>query len=310
MVRAPAGVRDHRHNSSGGINIKRNVSQNADFRPSPSSSRNGRLFDITQQPTAILAVVARFGYGVYACLSLLLHSSVLALVLLALPDLGARRGAARRAARMFFASIGSPVKVSGPAPPETCVVVANHASYLDGLILTAALPPRFTFLIKREMVNVPLAGLILKRLGSKFVDRSNARNRRQTARDLVASAGNGDALALFPEGTFDAKPGLKPFQPGAFGAALRGARPIVPVVVLGSRAKLPAGALLPRPGPLEVKLCSPLASDRFRSAKDLMQAARVEMLEHLGEPDLAPQRIADVEAGSSEAPFDAVPADR
>src|SRR5690606_34441329 len=89
-----------------------------------------------------------------------------------------------------------------------------------------------------------------------------------------------------PEGTFDARPGLKPFRPGAFGAAWRGARPIVPVVVKGARTKLPSGAMLPRPGPLDVRVCRPLASDRFRSAKDLMHATRAAMLEHLGEPDL------------------------
>lgn len=244
------------------------------------------------QTTAKAAAAWRFAYGLYAWLSLLLHSSALALVLLLLPGLERRRRAARRAARMFFRSIGSPVSVSGPAPPsDACVVVANHSSYLDGLILTAALPPRFTFLIKREMADVPLAGLILKRLGSKFVDRRDAKNRRQTARDLVASAGGGDALALFPEGTFDARPGLKPFHSGAFGAAWRGALPIAPIVVLGARVKLPSKAVLPRPGKLEVRFCVPLASERFRSAKDLMRATRAAMLEHLGEPDLAGDRI-------------------
>jgi len=239
------------------------------------------------QTTAKTAATLRVAYGLYAWVSLLLCSSTLALVLAVLPGVERRRRAARCASRTFFRLIGSPVSVSGSSPPqEACVVVANHSSYLDGMILTAALPPRFTFLIKREMAHVPLAGFILKRLGSKFVDRADAKNRRQTARDLVASAGNGDALALFPEGTFDARPGLKPFHSGAFGAAWRGGLPIVPVVVKGARTKLPSGAMLPRPGPLDVRICRPLASDRFRSAKDLMHATRAAMLEHLGEPDL------------------------
>src|SRR5690554_2580661 len=233
------------------------------------------------------AAVGRAAYGGFAWISLLLHSTALAIVLALLPGLERRRRAAKWTADRFFRSIGSPIRTEGPAPPDGgCVVVANHSSYLDGMILTAALPPRFTFLIKREMAHVPLAGFILKRLGSKFVDRADAKNRRQTARDLVASAGNGDALALFPEGTFDARPGLKPFHSGAFGAAWRGGLPIVPVVVKGARTKLPSGAMLPRPGPLDVRICRPLASDRFRSAKDLMHATRAAMLEHLGEPDL------------------------
>lgn len=232
--------------------------------------------------------VGRVAYGVFAWISLLIHSGSLAIVLAFLPDLGRRRRAARWTARQFFRSIGSPIRTDGPTPPSGgCVVVANHSSYLDGMILTAALPPRFTFLIKREMASVPLAGFILKRLGSKFVDRADAKNRQQTARDLVASAGQGEALALFPEGTFDKRPGLKPFHSGAFGAAWRGALPIVPIVVLGARGKLPSGAMLPRPGPLSVRFCTPVASETFRTTRDLMLATRAAMLEQLGEPDLA-----------------------
>lgn len=253
--------------------------------------------------TATVSAVGRAAYGVFAWISLLVHSSALALVLAVLPDLECRRRAAKWAAGAFFRSIGSPIRVDGAPPPDGgCVVVANHSSYLDGLILTAALPPRFTFLIKREMASVPLAGFILKRLGSKFVDRANARNRQQTARDLVASAGQGEALALFPEGTFDARPGLKPFHSGAFGAAWRSALPIVPVVVLGARRKLPSGALLPRPGPLEVRVCTPVASETFQTTKDLMRATRALMLEQLGEPDLDHEAAATRQAGLRTAP--------
>src|SRR5690606_26667894 len=133
----------------------------------------------------------------------------------------------------------------------------------------------------------PVAGLILRRLGSKFVDRADARNRQQTARDLVSAAGQGAALALFPEGTFDAKPGLRAFHSGAFGAAWRGSLPILPVVVLGARRKLPSGAVLPRPGRIEVRFCTPIASESYESTKALMHRTRAEMLEQLGEPDLA-----------------------
>ena len=249
------------------------------------------------------AALGRTAYGGFAWISLLLHSGALAIVLALLPGLDRRRRAAKWTAGRFLRSIGSPVRTEGPAPPDGgCVVVANHSSYLDGLILTAALPPRFTFLIKREMASVPLAGFILKRLGSKFVDRADARNRQQTARDLVASAGQGEALALFPEGTFDKRPGLKPFHSGAFGAAWRSALPIVPVVVLGARRKLPSGALLPRPGPLEVRFCTPIASETFRTTRDLMHAARAAMLEHLGEPDLARDAV-DARRRAAAAPL-------
>lgn len=252
----------------------------------------------------ITAIVAKSGhliYGVYAWLALLAHSSALAVALVVLPKLPQRRRAARLAARMFFASIGSPVRTVGPEPPHgTCIIVANHASYLDGILLTAALPPRFSFLIKHEMARVPLAGFILRRLGSKFVNRGDARHRRHTARDLVTSATRGEALALFPEGTFAAAPGLRAFQSGAFGAAWRSGVPVIPVVILGTRRKLPSGALLPAPGALRVYTGLPLASDRFRSAKDLMHATRAALLEFLPEPDLAAERADRAERADTE----------
>jgi 1-acyl-sn-glycerol-3-phosphate acyltransferase len=238
--------------------------------------------------TAIAGAAARLVYGCYAWTALVAVVVPLTAVLAATPGLPRRRRAARGAARLFFRLIGSPVRVEGRMPVDgACVVVANHSSYLDGMILTAALPPTFTFLIKHEMSFIPLAGFILKRLGSRFVDRTDARHRHQTARQLVSSALNGDALALFPEGTFDAAAGLKPFQPGAFGAAWRARVPVVPTVVVGARQKLPSGAVLPAPGGIAVRICAPLAAEAFATARDLLLATRSVMLEHLAEPDLA-----------------------
>lgn len=238
-------------------------------------------------PAALLRAAAKAVYGVYAWAALLAIAIPLCVVLALTPGLARRRGAARVAARLFLLALGSPIKVRGPGlPAGACVVVANHASYLDGIILTAALPPSFTFLIKQEMTAVPIAGFVLNRLGSRFVDRTDATNRHRTARNLVASAVGGEALALFPEGAIHARPGLGPFQLGAFAAAYRAGLPVVPAIVFGSRGMLPANRLLPAPGALEVCICSPLPASDFDSARSLMHACRARILEHLDEPDL------------------------
>jgi 1-acyl-sn-glycerol-3-phosphate acyltransferase len=228
-------------------------------------------------------------YGSYAWVALLAFALPTSLLLAVTPGLRRRRSLVRRASQLFLAAIGSPVRVEGGAvePHYPCIIVANHASYLDGIILTAALPPGFTYLIKQQMRRVPIASYILRRLGSAFVDRANPGDRKRIARMLLDQARSGDALGFFPEGTFDATPGLKPFQLGAFSAAARAGLPVVPVVIHGSRHKLPARRLLPAPGPLRIWICDPVASGG-RSPRALMQLTRQAMLAHLDEPDLSP----------------------
>ncbi|HEY3516019.1 MAG TPA: lysophospholipid acyltransferase family protein [Gammaproteobacteria bacterium] len=231
-----------------------------------------------------------FAYGCYAWVALLAIVIPLCVLLAVVPGLHRRRRLARGAAQLFLLAIGSPVRLAGSdvEPHYPCVVVANHSSYLDGIILTAALPAGFTYLIKHQMSRVPIAGFLLRRLGSAFVDRDDRHDRHRTARALYTLATRGAALGFFPEGTFDKSPGLKPFHLGAFSAAARANLPVVPVVIHGARWKLPSGRFLPRPGPLLVHVCEAVRLPPDEpTARALMAQTRRAMLEHLDEPDLA-----------------------
>ena len=252
-------------------------------RPPPAS------FGLTVHGRAPPGLPARIVYGCYAWVVLLIAVTPVVFGLALTPGVLRRRKIARWGAQAVFFLIGSRIRVLGETLPATgpCVVVANHASYLDGIILTAVLPARFTFVIKKEMTAVPLAGYVLKRLGSEFVKRDDAPQRQRTARRLVSAALGGTALAFFPEGTFDTRPGLREFHAGAFRAAWRSGLAVVPVVIIGSRHKLPGDTLLPGPGPLAVRFCDPLPTSEHKSAAALMNAERHAILEHLDEPDLA-----------------------
>ena len=118
---------------------------------------------------AVISVPLRLVYGLYAAAVFLAVALTALLCVLVLPTLGARRGTARIAARAFLLFAGMPLRLRGfeNLPAGQCVVVANHASYLDGVVMAAALPPRFGFVIKREMNAVPVAGLLLRRIGYK-----------------------------------------------------------------------------------------------------------------------------------------------
>lgn len=233
--------------------------------------------------------LVRLIYGIYAWIALTGVAIPMMILLIFTPTRVARRQVARWCARLFFLLIGSPVQLKGSQKPlaSPCIVIANHASYLDGMILTAALPPNFTFLIKHEMATLPLTGFLLRRIGSEFVDRNKDSHRKQVVRRLFRAAEEGDALAFFPEGTFDRTPGLRRFHLGAFSSARRAKLPIVPIVITGSRGKLPATSWICSPGPLSIQVCAPLYANTYTSVQEWVHASRKEMLKWLGEPDLA-----------------------
>jgi 1-acyl-sn-glycerol-3-phosphate acyltransferase len=137
------------------------------------------------------------------------------------------------------------------------------------------------------MARIPVAGFVLRGLGSQFVDRGSAGHRHRTARRLVAAAATGAAFAVFPEGTFDREPGLKAFQLGGFVAARRAGTPIVPVAITGARRKLPAHSWLPAPGPITVWIGTAIPSNDHPDARSLAAATRKRILARLGEPDAA-----------------------
>jgi len=243
-------------------------------------------------PPAI-SVPLRLVYGLYAALLFLAVALVALAGVLLLPTLATRRGTARVAARVFLFLSGMPLRIRGVAnlPPGQCVVVANHASYLDGVVMAAALPPRFGFVIKREMNDVPLAGLLLRRLGSEFVERFNRHKGGTDARRVLRTAASGHSLVFFPEGTFKPEVGLGKFHTGAFAIAAHAACPVVPAVIFGTRRNMPATRILPRPGPLEVRYSRPempaASGTGVDPAVELRDRVRTVILSEAGEPDLA-----------------------
>lgn len=226
-------------------------------------------------------------WGIYAWLAFLACVCGALLGVLAVPGLARRRRWVSLFSRLPFRLAGVPVTLRGaehlPAAPS--IVVANHASYLDGILLQGLLPSRFSYVIKGEMQRVPVAHFLLKRIGARFVDRSAGASR--DARTLLKAAESGESLVFFPEGTFVPRPGLGRFRVGAFAAALKSRMPIVPLVIRGNRALFPSGAILPRRFPLDIDILEPLPPADYADSKALAAAARQRILEVLGEPDLA-----------------------
>jgi len=229
-------------------------------------------------------------FGVYAwvAFSLTVLFGLLAAVLVPGAERRARWLAA--AARASFVLTRIPVAVRGMQnlPASDCIVVANHASYTDGLLLKGYLPARFSFVIKGEMRNNAIAHFLLRRAGSRFVERDGSPASSRDARQIVKAAQSGQSLAMFPEGTFQQQPGLLPFRAGAFVAAIRGKLPVVPIAIQGTRYLLPSERDLPRFGPVQIDILAPIQPQdpAFASHRDLAKLARQRILDVLDEPDL------------------------
>lgn len=237
-----------------------------------------------------ITVVTNFFWGIWAwiCFALICIFSLIVAVFV--PGRERRQKLVTFAGRMFFVLAGVKVIIRGleNLPDGSCVVVANHASYVDGVLLNGYLPSRFGFVIKGEMRDIPVVHFLLRRSGSKFVERKEAAGSSRDARQLVKAARGGESLGFFPEGTFILEPGVGRFRSGAFVAAIKGDMPVVPVAILGTRKMLPHGRLLPRRAVLTVdvqRAISPGDED-FASTRRLAEASRQRIIGALGEPDL------------------------
>jgi 1-acyl-sn-glycerol-3-phosphate acyltransferase len=231
-------------------------------------------------------------YGMFTILMFLAFGTAAFLVVLLPLGVSARRHIAHAVARTFFWAVGMPIRVKDAhnLPDGPCVIVANHASYLDGPVLKAALPARFCFVIKKEVSRVPLAGLLLRRIGSEFVDRFNRHAGGMDARRLLKAADAGQALAFFPEGTFLPHPGVGKFHTGAFAIAARAALPVVPIGIRGTRRILPSGHILPRPGAIDIHVLPALGPFPDLDSSEVValtrEQSRARILDATGEPDL------------------------
>lgn len=228
-----------------------------------------------------------FLFGIYAWLLFLPMLLMTILIATFAPGLERRRRWVRAAARVFLLLCGMRAKVTGleHLPAGHCIVVANHASYIDALVLPAYLPPRFSFVIKGEVRNLLLVHFLLRRVGSKFVERFVTSGSVRDARTLIKAAAAGESLAFFPEGTFIAQPGLGRFRAGAFAAAIKGDLPVVPVSIRGTRKVLRAHTLLPFHARLQIDILKPIDTRHHNSA-EMAELARQSILTVLEEPDL------------------------
>jgi 1-acyl-sn-glycerol-3-phosphate acyltransferase len=169
------------------------------------------------------------------------------------------------------------------------MLVFNHTSYADLIVLSAILPGEPLYVAKRELADQFFAGPFLRRLGIIFVERYDVSGRLADTEAIVASAKRGRNVIFFPEGTFTRRPGLSAFYLGAFKVAADADLPILPGIIRGTRTILRSDQWFPRWSPVTVRIekaVNPSGKD-FASLVQLRDAVREVILKYCGEPDIA-----------------------
>jgi 1-acyl-sn-glycerol-3-phosphate acyltransferase len=245
---------------------------------------------MTDRRPGIGTYIGRNLYGLYGWAVFVVCVLFALFAVLLVPGEQRRHKLAAAASRAIFVVAGVAPEISGREhiPDGDAVVVANHASYVDGLLLKGYLPYRFSFVIKGEMRDIPIAHFLLRRSGSEFVERFTAEGSTRDARRIVKAAQEGGSLAFFPEGTFRKEPGVGRFRAGAFVSAVKGGMPIVPIAISNTREMMPAGRTWPWPVRPRIDILPPVTPDdpAFENHRDLAEKARQQILTVLDEPDL------------------------
>ncbi len=159
------------------------------------------------------------------------------------------------------------------------VVVANHSSYLDVVLLAALLPWPARFVAMRELDQGYWTRRFYARLGALFVEREDFAASVRDAARITDALRDGSSLVVFPEGRLATVAELLPFRSGAFVAAVDAGAPVLPVTLVGAHDFMKGDRRLLRRGPLAIHVGEPVApdpaaTDRWREAQALAARAR------------------------------------
>jgi 1-acyl-sn-glycerol-3-phosphate acyltransferase len=176
-------------------------------------------------------------------------------------------------------------------PARSFVVVSNHESFCDILVLLATLPMSLRFMAKRSIFRIPVLGWSIAAAGFIPVDRGE-RARSSAAMDAaLRKLRGGRSLVIFPEETRSADGDLLPFKQGAALLALRSGLPLLPIGISGTRRILSKGSSHISGGPVILAVGRPMevGARRPSDRRELTRQTRaqVESLREEADRELA-----------------------
>lgn len=173
----------------------------------------------------ILAVIRLL---LFACVAVLMIVCVLGASLLRLPHKQIYRGfTAACAATRFVLNIRR--HVIGIPPDVRGVIMCNHRSYIDIVLIPSAVP--YVIVAKRQVRAWPIIGQAAVSVKTIFVDRDSPESRRRTRDAIHSRLSQGLSVLIFPEGTTHEGPGVLDYKPGMFHTCAAEGFPVIPAAV-------------------------------------------------------------------------------
>jgi 1-acyl-sn-glycerol-3-phosphate acyltransferase len=177
-----------------------------------------------------------------------------------------------------------PVEVTGRGkidPDETYVMVANHQSLLDILVLFR-LFRHFKWVSKVENFRIPCIGWNMYLNGYIQLKRGDLSSTSAMLRTCRENLANGNSIMMFPEGTRSPTGRLRGFKTGAFDLAKDAQRPLLPIVVHGTASALPKrGVILQGRHQILIEVLDPIAYSDF--AEEDVDALALRVRELIGD---------------------------
>ena len=188
----------------------------------------------------------------------------------------------RAAAKVMGVSI-SLTGAEKVVPGESYIITPNHQSFADIVALYVYLPTPFRWVIKKELLNIPLFGRALGATGAICLDRSNRDRSVKTLQDGADKLRGGWSVVIYPEGTRTPDGLLHPFKKGAFMMAVQTGIPILPVTCNGAFKIMPKNTLLFRPGRITLTIGDPIVTEGLtvKDVPQLMERTRQAIDRHL-----------------------------
>ena len=166
-----------------------------------------------------------------------------------------------------------------------CIYMANHQSYFDIFALLAGLPVDFKFILKKELMKIPILGTAMKRAGYISLDRGDSRKAIVSVNLAAERIRNGASVLIFPEGTRSEDGVVGEFKKGGFHLALKSGCGVVPVAINKSRDVVPKGSLKVNRGVIYLRIGQviPVTEYGKRDMNPLMERVREEVIHMMQE---------------------------